>query len=305
MKRLIIILVVVLLGGYLSLTMLGGSGNFSAEKKLWKLEQEYKTIAADPEASPDNVYSDLHVGYDKFIIKAKDKKFINVAHMMKSNLYILQENYAKARENYEIVATSGNHTMALQAVVSIGRTYAKEKNELALLDNYQRIIANFPKSQMGLKVPLLVAQYYVKENQISLVEKSFYDAELHYRKLYEENIDTPLGFYALQYLSVTYVTQQKWEKALDAYQTSLFKYADYNVWTPESLMKWVRTVNTIAITKHKSFEYPVGLYNEFIQNKPDHPFTPIFEKVLVSLKEIKEKSTSIDTVVEDTLNNAI
>jgi hypothetical protein len=47
------------------------------------------------------------------------------------------------------------------------------------------------------------------------------------------------------------------------------------------------------------------LYNEFIQNKPDHPFTPIFEKVLVSLKEIKEKSTSIDTVVEDTLNNAI
>ncbi len=301
MKKIIIVFIIILAAIFAVLTFMGKEGGHDAEKELWNIAQEFNKIAADPEATPDNAYDALEERYEQFIKKYSKAEIAPQAYLTYARLKVLRKDYTEAKRLYEelIAKYPDNKAASLDALLEIGKIQTIEKDDLGVLDTYQRVIRDYPTTEIGLRTPLLVAQYYLDRKQNNLVEKSFKEAAAHYEKLAEKEKGKPSGFYALQYLTVCYIAQQNWDKALETYEASLLGYADLNVWTPESLLKLVRALNTISATQKKSLDYPINLYSKFIEEKPEHPFTPILQKVIETLKQLKAKGAiSPDTTVE-------
>ena len=307
MKKIIIGFLVILVGIFVALTFVGKKGGHDAEKVLWDLNQEFNKFAADPKASPENAYVSLGEKYVEFLEKYPDAEVTPGAHIVYARLMVLKEDFEKAIDIYNDIISKypENKSVNLEALLELARVQIVMKNDLGVLDTYQRVIASHPTSEVGLKTPLLVAQFYLDRKQDNLMNKAFDEAVVHYKKLVDEEKGSVAGFYALQYLSVCYIAQKNWEGALETYEQSLVEYSDLNVWTPDSLLKLLRAFNTISATQRKSLDYPIGVYQKFIEEKPEHPFVPVLQRVTTTLEELKAKGAISPETTIQSLQEAV
>lgn len=307
MKKFIIGFLVLSIGVFVLFTFLGKDKGHDAEKVLWGINQEFNTIANDPAATPENAFVELSKKYENFVQRFPDADVTPGAYIIWARLMVIKEDYDRAKSILEKVLSKypENKTAQLEALLEVGKVQTIQKDELGVLDTYQRVIRNFPKSEVGLKTPLLVAQYYLEKKQNNLMEKAFDDAITHYQALIADNKGEKVGFYALQYLAVCHIAQKNWDGALSAYEASLLDYADLNVWTPQSLLKLLRAYNTIYVTHKKSIDGPVDVYQKFIDDNPDHAFNPILERVIKTLQELKADGVITPDVTVQSLEKAV
>ena len=292
MKKTILLLIILIIGVYVSLRFLAKNDDYAIEKILWGLNNEIIDLAKDPKAVPPDQFDSVIERCRKVIAEYPDSKIILKPYLDVARLYTLKEDYATSRIEYAraIDNFEENHEVVAGIMSSIGRTYEMEENWKSANEVYQRIIKDYSGTRVGLNMPLYIAYHYRQLNDYTHTVESFQAAINHYRSLINKHPDTLLAFRSYNNLARTYLDQMRWEDGLKVYGEILTVYAVPKKIPAQRAQNIIKTMNTISAAKLKNFNIVTEIFNQIMIENPDHEMTKYLNILVQSLGELEKKA---------------
>lgn len=290
MKKLILTYIGILLAVGIGLDLADQKSEYKAERALWSINEHFAEIAKDPKAIPDATFNSVIKEYEAYIKKYNYAKISPAAKIYLGRVYLVKENHDKAREVFEQVAREykDNSEIAVQALVDIGQSYVLQKDDANLLKIYNRIKNEYPFTNLGMHTPLLIAQLHTSHNDLGLANKALDEAIAYYKELIVKYPRSQLEIISLRLMATCYLAKRQWNDAVQTFMDVLSRYP--NGQNSQDTKSVIRTINTISLMQLKDYDLPINFYQKFIVDHPNHPYNVTFEKLIVKLKELKEKS---------------
>lgn len=220
--------------------------------------------------------------YEEFVRKNPTSKIIQQAKFQIGRLYFMKGDFAKAREIFKQVIKEYPKEIELCAnsYLSVAACYEREGNQDKTMQIYRKIKHDYPTTLAALSVPLFTAQYYQRKNQIQEAEKAFQEAISVYDKVIRENPKTKQAARAQNFISLAYLSQKKWEKAIDSLRTLIEVY-------PEN-PKASASLFTIAAIYQRQLGEPkkaIETYKKFMEQYPGHTLANLAKSEIESLQK--------------------
>ena len=291
MKKILLYLSGALIIIYVLLNFIDFHSEYKSERALWIINKQFFNLAKDPKAIPDATFNTLIKDYESYGKKYSYSKLVPASEIFLGRVYAIKENYVKAREIYEetFKKNRSNADIAVQALVEIGQTYAAQKDEANLLNTYERILKDYPLTNLGIHIPILKAKLYSQNNHYKQAMQSLDEAIEYYKNLIAKHPNSQVEVISLRLLGISYMDKKEWEAGVKTFCDLLLKYPDTQ--NPKNIESIVKTINTISIMQLKNFNIPMDFYNKFITTHPNHPFNKQFTEILNKIIELKEKTT--------------
>ncbi len=291
MKKTIFILALILIIVFGVFTALDYRGEYAAERDLWKINDKFAHAAIDPGSVPDSTFESIAARYSAFVKKFPDSKLVPAAHILVGRVYLTKGDYSKARQKYEEIVNIYNDkpNIAVEALADIGRTYALEDDSEGVIQNYKRVMNEYPLTPIGMQAPLILAKFHAERGDTAIAEKAFAEASAHFSKIIKENAGTTVEFNALRSLGATYMASRKYEEAVDTFGKILIGFPQRKYLNTQRVQNIVKTINTVSVVELKDYEKPISIYTEFVTKHPNHPFTATFEEMINSLTLLRNK----------------
>ena len=205
MKKLLWIYILILLSVFIGLSLFDSNGDYEAERALVKINAQFSEYSKDPKTIPTGTFEEIRKKYEHFVSTHPDSKLILMAQLHIGHTYMAMKDYDKARAYFEnfINKHKSDQILGVQAAVEITRTYALEQNEAGVLKSYDRIMRDFGLTDIGLKTPLLVVDFYKNSSKKSQAraQKALEDAEKYYKDIILKHENSILEFKALELLA--------------------------------------------------------------------------------------------------------
>ncbi|MEW5895762.1 MAG: tetratricopeptide repeat protein [Candidatus Omnitrophota bacterium] len=297
MKKKFLILCSILVVIYLVLSLLD-NGEYRFEKQMWRMAKNFYSISKDPKAVPDAQFEKVIADYRAMIKKFPDSKYVPQVYSQIGMLYVMQKKYDDARKAYGEVVTgfSEDPVTVSKALMDIGNTYLFQERVKEAVDIYHRLWTDYGKTEVGFMMPLYIAGVYRSLNKDAMVQQYLERALVFYQGIArDEASGHAMQLNAYQSLATVYMAQQKWEKAIESLKSCLYLFADSPTISPRRLAMITRILNTIFIMQMKDFDRGIGFYEQFIADHPNHNLDKYIEKVIESLKYLKERDLSAST----------
>lgn len=292
MKRKIFIFIGILLAVYIVLTLLD-RGEYRVEKQLWRMRERFNAIAKDPKAAPDAQFEAVILGYAKLIKRYPHSTYVPQMYSSIGSLYAINKKYEEARKTFgQIIATFADDPVVVsKAMMDIGATYQAEGKQQKAVDIYNRIGEKYGKTEIGFMMPLYIAGIYRQSGDAAQVASYLAKAETFYRQIAEdrENSDA-LRLNGYQALATTQMSQHNFSGSLETLKTALYDFADSSEMNPKRLGAVTRLLNIVLIAQMRDFDKAESFYRDFITTHPGHRLNPYLEKVIESVKVLKEKT---------------
>jgi len=292
MKRCLFVFCSILVGLFIVLSVLGKKGEYAAEKVLWSINQQFDTATRDPESTPAAQYDTIVVLYDQFIEKYPDSNLIPAVKILAAKVLVYKKDYDLAVKRFEAIMMEyrENKSIQVQVLAEIGRAYAYKKDDKMVMATYKRIWKDFPKTDLGLRVPLLIAEFYANRNQIVEAKNAFQEAVDYYKKLTQDQDNPFVELNSWRLLSACFVAQENWSEAIEAYKTILIKFPEPQYLSLNEVGRVVKSINALSVIKLKNEDLAIDVYKEFIKIYPDHPFTEKFRQIIDQYNKLKAKA---------------
>ncbi|MEK6567868.1 MAG: tetratricopeptide repeat protein, partial [Candidatus Omnitrophota bacterium] len=156
--------------------------------------------------------------------------------------------------------------------------YEKQGDWEGVTRVYAEIKASYPDTAAALSIPLFIAQHHQKENRPAEAESSFKEAILEYEKIIKRDPHSPLAAQAWDLISLTYLSQQKWDKAVDSLRVLSEAYPD-DIRAPKAMF-------TMAIIYRRQLRDPrkaKEAFEKFVQKYPGHELAGLAKAEFESL----------------------
>lgn len=294
MKKIIIILIAVLVGIFLSLSLLD-NGGYALEKKLWKAQKSFEEIARDPKAVPDQNFEALIARYRRIIADYPKASLTPKVYIKIGSIYLLKNDFDRARVSFEeaIAKNRDKPDICAEALVQVGQTYEKQSRPEEALKIYSQIMAKYPLTEFGLNAPLYVANYLTSINRLSDAKAALFSAEAFYKKMIAEQSGTRWEFDGMRFLATTYLVQKDQKSGIKTLGDILLKFSKSEYLTPQNASFLVRSINTVSVANLQDYDLPISIYEKFMAQNAEHPFNDFLTKTIAGLKELKEKNVGI------------
>ena len=298
MKKIILSFGSVLLGIFVGLSILDSGSEYAMEKKLWYAQKQFEIIARDPKSVPDKNFDELIARYEGIIRQHPDSDFTPKIYTKIGKIYIMRQNYVKARESYQEVLKRypKNSFLCADALLNVGNSYRDEGNRSVALKTYREIQDRYPLTLSGINMPLFIADFYLREKNVTESANALRDAIGFYQKIAQEHPHTEWEFQARWLLSTTYFSQQKWDLGLQALGGLLQDFSNSEYMNRQSITNIIKTINTVAAVNMKSFDPAISLYKNFIAKNPDNRLNSFLQANIKALQELKDKNVSLKIV---------
>ena len=290
MKKTILILGGVLLAVFIVLNILDRDRQYAAEKAIYKLNVQYNAYSKDPASIPDRQYQSILDGYNKFIKHYPHKRLAALAYTLRGRMMALRKDYPGAEKEFDrlIAAFADNPAIQVRTYIEKAETCSIAKDKKCLLDTYHTLVKKYPLTREGMNAPLVVAAYFMKENDTEMAARSYVDAIEQYEDLIKKYPDSQVEFEARNLLGSAYIALHKWDKARQVYADVILNFANPQFWNKETFLKVTRAINTISVFELNDLDYPAQLYQKFIDKYPKHPFNNDYKKLIALMKEYKK-----------------
>ena len=290
MKKTLTVFAAVLGGIFVLLSVLDTS-DYALEKRIWRVQQQFDRMAKDPKVVPEKEFEDIVVMYRNIIRHYPDSELTPRVHLQIGRTYVLKEDYAKARQGFQEVIDQypGDPFLGADALLSIGNTYEREGDHAKAVQTYQRVTDEYGKTELGLNMPLYIANYYLRLNQRTESATALQDAVNFYKRISRENPQSPLEFNALRLLVTTYFAQEHWKDGVNILSRLLLEYPSREYLTPERVNLIVKLLNTVSVTKLQDYDISINIYQTFIAHNPDHRLNSYLLEVIKSLQLLKDQ----------------
>jgi TolA-binding protein len=294
MKRILSIFCVVLVGLFFLLSVLDYNSEYVAEKTLWGINKDFERLMKDPEFVPGTSFDVVAKSYEDFILHFKDSKLRSVASLHLGEVYISKKDYFTARKHLETVVKKyfDQPKIAAEAIYNIAEIYILEEDFVNALLVYRRLLKEYPLTEKGLQAPLLIAQFYARENNMVKARESFDEAIAYYQKLAVTYSGTQTELEALRLSASSLLAQNRWREAVEVLGEELYRLAKYRQVNTSRVNTIVRLINTISITKVKDLSLAIGIYKKFIEENKNHPLNSILKEMVENLEGLHNKNVS-------------
>ena len=220
--------------------------------------------------------------YEEFVQNNPTSKIIRYAKFQIARLYFIKEDFAKARQEFNEIITDYPEDVELctNVQLALAGCYEEEGKWAKAIDIYNKLKADHPGTRTALNIPLFIARHYLKENQTLEAERAFKSAISGYEKFIKENSDSELAVEAQDFISLSYISQQKWDKAIGSLKALVETYPE----TPRAS----RSLFTAAAIYQKQLAVPekaIEMYEEFIERYPRHRLTTLAKSEIESLRK--------------------
>ena len=222
--------------------------------------------------------------YDDFVKKNPASKIIRYAKFQIGRLYLIKEDFAKARQLFEELIRDypAEGELRASSQLAIAVSYERQGSADKAMEIYHKLRNSFADNMPALGVPLLIAQHYLKENRAPEAENAFKEAITGYEKIIKDKPNTARAEGARNFLSLAYINQKKWDKAIDSLKAS----ADAHPNDPRT----AKALFTIAAIYRGQLGEPgkaIEIYEKFIQQYPGHALASMAKSEIDSLQKSK------------------
>ena len=298
MKKTVLIYIGILTGVFVLFFLLGRNSDYAIEQMTWKVQREYIDILKDPKVVPEQTFNKVIRDYQKIIARYPNSKLTPAIRMLVGNVYHVKKDYETSREKFnEIIKLyPQNRELQAQALSAIGRTYEAQDNWPGARKIYDRIVANYALTRIGLGVPIYIANHYKTQNDYQKTMDAYDRAITHYNALAAQNPDSPVEYNSLRYLGNCYLDQKRWQEAVKILGKITDKYGRPEYMGIRTLDTILKTINTVSVYQLKNYELPRQIYQDIITKNPNHPWKDYFQKMIDTLSMLKTKNVQISPV---------
>lgn len=298
MKKAVLIYIGILAGVFILFSLLGRNSDYAVEQMAWKVRRAHMDILKDPKVIPAQTFDEVINGYQKIINRYPNSKLIPGLRMLVGNAYHVKKDYETSREKFnEIIKLyPQNKELQAEALGAIGKTYEAQDNWPGARKIYDRIMAEYALTRMGLGIPIYIANHYKAQNDYQKTLDAYDRAITHYNTLTAQNPDSPVEYTALRYLGDCYLDQKRWREAVDVLGKITAKYGlpgHMNTHTRDIILK---TINTVSVHQLQDYELPLQIYQDIITKNPNHPWKDYFQKMVNALSTLKTESVRVSPV---------
>ncbi len=220
--------------------------------------------------------------YEEFVQKNPTSKIIKHAKFQIGRLYFIKEDFTKAGQVFEeLIRDYPKETdLAINAQLASAACYERQGNWDKTNQLYQALKSNYPESRVSLSIPLFIVQHYLKANQTQEAESAFNEAISGYEKLIKQNPNSALAAEAQDFISLAYISQQRWDKAIGSLKALVDKY-------PKS-PKASTSLFTMAAIYQRQLKEPkkaIEIFQKFIEQYPRHTLASLAKSEIESLQK--------------------
>lgn len=210
------------------LTLLAGceSDQYAVEKKYWQTQKQAEKVFKNPHATPPRELERVVRLLNKFIDKHPNTNLSLDAAFNISRLYIVTEEYDKARTQLKAILNkyAKSDSVSAEAVFLIGNSYEIEDKWGLALEQYKKIMLQYPTTLRGLDIPIYIAQHYKIKYQPDKMVAALGEAILHYKALANKYPVSPLGLRADSLVAECYIALKDWPNVINSFNLIIDKY---------------------------------------------------------------------------------
>jgi len=290
MKKTLFVLFAVLVAVYLFFSFISIKSEYNAEKKLWKINQEYADLLRSPETAPEQGFDELISRYKQYVEEFPASRLKPKVQIMVGRVYLLKKDYDAARMELKKVIELYPDTeeLKLESLSAIAKSYELEDRWLDALKIYKEIQRDYPETSVALSVPLYIAQYYQENNKKLEADKAFADAVAYYNQMVRDTVDPKVEYKALTLLSVCYLAQEKWMETVKVLEKIILKYP-----IPQVTPKIIAMINNISTAKLNDYDIPIQIYKNFLERYPDHQLGGALREMIAAFERFKNENVVV------------
>lgn len=255
----------------LTLTLTGCSANYAGERLFWKAQQLHAAITKEPDkATPEQITQAIRA-FEQVVQREPGTVWAARAQLAIGTLYVIKQDYAKAREAHaKVLQNYGQYKdLSLTVRFAIAKTYEAENNWDEAVKMYREISDYHPWSPAGLTAPLYIGVGYERRNDPEQAALAFEKAVRFYTKLIPEAPNAELGALVKSQMVSVYQHQQEWNRAIELLQE--LAEAPKGVNRPLALL----TLGSIYQFKLGQPKEAEEVYTTLLQEFPDHQFAKV------------------------------
>jgi tetratricopeptide (TPR) repeat protein len=252
-------------------SLTGCSREYQSERHLYRATKLAKNILLAPDTIPPQEFNRAVDAYKSIFEKYPDTWSAKRARIALGSLYLSKKEFEKARAyfNRALEASTDNKNLCMEAQFAIAKSYENEGLWDKALIEYQKIMKDYPDSEMALALPLYIASK----------NKDYASAIAYYAKIREENPKTLLGFKAENLIVTCYMKQDDWDNAVSSLERLAMDYP-----MARTIELTMRMILDICRDRLNAPERAISFFEKFLQEYPDHALKDSLNKGLEVLK---------------------
>ena len=226
MKKTVIILILILVAVYGILSIVSSNNDYAAERLFFKATKINRKIIANPDVAPPVMLASVENTLKRILDKYPKSKIVQAAHLGLAEFHLVNKRYEQARSTCDqiINAYSENKLLLSKAQFLKATTYEKENQWEKALEEYKVLRDSYPKTPLGLGVPLYIGNYYTGKEKYTRAHKAYNQAVQFYRKLESENKGDALGYTAANLSLQANVRLKRYEQAGETVENIIHDY---------------------------------------------------------------------------------
>lgn len=203
-----------------------GTDQYTIERKFWQAQKQAEKIFKNPHASPPRELERVVKLLNAFAQKYPKSNLAIESEFNIARLYIVKEEYPKARTQLRTILNKYNESKAIssEALFLIGNSYEIEDKWGLALEQYKKIMLEYPATLRGLDIPIYIAQHYKVKYQPDKMVAALGEAILHYKALANKYPVSPLALRADSLVAECYIALKDWPNVINSFNLIIDKY---------------------------------------------------------------------------------
>lgn len=266
----------------LGFSLAGCSNEYQSERHLYRATRLAKNVFLNPEAIPPQEFNRI-VKAHEFVYETYPGTWsAKRARTSLGALYLAKKEYDKSRDTYKEVIKlyPGDNNIVIEAKFAIGKSYEEEGLWDKALLEYNKLMEEYPHTEMGFNLPMYIAKYYDKQGDTVRRNRAYDAAIARYGKISAENPDTVIGYQAENFTVMCCLEKADWERAAASLERLIMDYP-----RARNLALSIRMLADLSVNRLKTPERAVKLYEDFLEKYPEHAIVDALKKGLETLKD--------------------
>jgi tetratricopeptide (TPR) repeat protein len=268
---------------FLQLFLTGcANDQYTLEREFWRSQKLARKILMNPHSSPPKEVENSVNLLSAFANKYPNNPLGVKAEFSIAQLYNAKEEYEKARMQLQAVMNRHKESkeVSAQALFLNGKTFEKENKWDLALQQYERIIQEYPLTISGFEIPMYISRYYKTKHQPDKMLSWYEKAIAHYKAIAQAHPNTFMGFSADTLVARCYVELKDWPNVITTYDHILSTYigkANLDFIQLEKALIYKRELKDEAKAKE--------LLERFVKDNPESKLLKIAQGLLQSAQK--------------------
>lgn len=218
------------IAGFFLVVFLSGCGQdeYAVEKQYYHALKQAEKIFKNPKSTPPNELAGVVKLLNGFSLKYPKSRLAVDAGFNIARLYIIKEEYERARNQLKEMKNTYQTVMPVcaEVVYLIGNSYELEGKWDSALAQYKKILAEYPLTQRGISMPFYIIQHYKIKFMPDKMKEAAREAISYFTSLAEKYPDTPLALRSKLMAAECYLALDEPQGAIKRYEKIIEEYKD-------------------------------------------------------------------------------